>query len=58
MEPKESMSARKLEEFIGLIETAERVSGRRDSGSAYPKQVLKSSRCNTFDFTSWLTLVS
>ena len=38
------MSARRLEEFIGLIETAERVSGRRDSGPAYPKQVLKSSR--------------
>ena len=38
------MSARRLEEFIGLIETAERVSGRRDSGSAYPKKVLKSSR--------------
>ena len=52
------MSARRLEEFIGLIETAERVSGRRDSGSAYPKQVLKSSRYNTFVFISWLTITS
>ena len=52
------MSARRLEEFIGLIETAERVSGRRDSGSAYPKQVLKSSRYNTFVFMSWLTIIS
>ena len=52
------MNARRLEEFIGLIETAERVSGRIDSESAYPKQVLKSSRYNTFVFMSWLTIIS
>ena len=52
------MSARRLEEFIGLIETAERVSGRRDSGSAYTKKVLKSSRYSTFVFMSWLTITS
>ena len=42
------MTARRLEEFIGLIETAERVSARRDSGSVYPQQTAGTSRSGPF----------
>jgi hypothetical protein len=38
------MSARRLEEFIGLIETAERVSSRGEGSSCYPRETPRQAR--------------